>query len=51
MYNIYKRYRGHDLVLAINLAAGLSIFFFGVSRIALSCFMLLVLTTSLFERL
>lgn len=29
-FNVYKYFRGNDLVLAINLAAGLSIFFFGV---------------------
>lgn len=30
-FNVYRYFRGNDLVLAINLAAGLSIFFFGVS--------------------
>ncbi|KAG2237253.1 hypothetical protein INT48_006657 [Thamnidium elegans] len=31
-FNVYKYFRGNDLVLAINLAAGLSIFFFGYDQ-------------------
>ncbi|KAI7889894.1 general substrate transporter [Mucor mucedo] len=31
-FNAYKYFRGDDLVLAINLAAGLSIFFFGYDQ-------------------
>ncbi|KAG0748442.1 hypothetical protein G6F23_001898 [Rhizopus arrhizus] len=32
MYNIYNHFTGNDLVLMINLAAGLSIFFFGYDQ-------------------
>lgn len=31
MYKLQRTLRGNDLVIAINCAAGLSIFFFGVS--------------------
>lgn len=35
-WNLYRYFHGRQLVLAINLAAGLSIFFFGVCSFSLA---------------